>query len=188
LVGYFNASWENDRTSEIYNPMAAAQIYSSARLQVMSFIIDNHLEDHVISCATDGVLSEIPVNYKSISKDKVIGTWRLSGINPALVLSPGFQLYKDKHPQGITYDRLLELVNDTPKASSWEVLINRPVTLHQAFYDKNDISLVGKIMPRASTVDLIDLIGEQTREFSKFPSNGSQLISGTIYNSEPIKI
>lgn len=187
LIGQMNAEWEDDKTSTVYNPMAAAEIYANCRLQVMKFIIENNLQDHVISIATDGVLTDVPVSHKAISKEKILGTWRLSNVCPAIVLSPGYQLYKDKHPQGITYDRLVELINDKPNSSRWVASINRPCTLYQALAE-GDIKRVGKIVPRQTTIDLLNLEIDQNRLFKKFPKTGKQLLSGTIYNSEPIKI
>ncbi len=187
LVGQMNSEYENDETSKIYNPMAAGWIYAQARLQVFKFILQNELIDDVISIATDGVMSYKSASKTPISTKPLMGSWRLNPPSPALVLSPGWILYADKHPHGINYETAVKMINEKPNSSIYRMQIDRPITLSEAV-EMNDLSMVGKTTGHYSTIDLNMIRLEQDRIYHSFPSTGKQLLSGRIYDSEPLRI
>lgn len=187
-VGKCNAQFDDDKTSQTYNPMIAGWIYAQARLQVFRFIIENDLQDSVIAVSTDGVLSTKEATVTKISKEKVIGTWRKQEPSPALVLSPGWIIHKDKKPHSITYEKAIDILKSNPNTNHYKVSLQKRVTLFEAVELLHDISMVGKITEHHNTIDLAELEMAQDRIFKTFPKTGKQLLSNKVYDSEPIKV
>jgi hypothetical protein len=187
-VGKTNAQFENNETSQTYNPLIAGWIYAQARLQVFKFIMDNDLVDSLISVSTDGVLSTKQANDETVSKDKIMGTWRYEGNIPALVLSPGWVIYKDKKPHSVTYDMAIETIKASPNSNHYKFTTMKPITLFEASEIHHDISKVGLVTEHYNTIDLSEIEMGQDRIFKSFPRTGKALLSGKLYNSKPIRI
>ena len=191
LVGYvgkMNAQFDGDTTSKTYNPMIAGWIYAQARLQVFKFIMENDLKDDVIAVSTDGVMCLKEATKTSINGSKKLGTWRLNEPCPALVLSPGWIIYKDKKPHSITYDIAMKMLKENPKINHYRVTLSKRVTLFEAIEIHHDISMVGKVTDHHQTIDLAEIEMSQDRIFKTFPHSGKALLSNKIYESEPIKV
>lgn len=187
-VGKTNAQFEDNKTSTTYNPMIAGWIYAQARLQVFKFIMDNNLQDNIIAISTDGVMTTRKVDDNKISKEKIIGTWRLNEPCPAIVLSPGWIIYKDKKPHSITYDMAIEAINNNPNTNHYNIPTIKRVTLFEAIEILHDISQVGNLTEHSNTIDLAEIEMSQDRIFKYFPKNGKALLSKKTYNSIPIEI
>ena len=191
LVGYvgkMNAQFEGDTTSKTYNPMIAGWIYAQARLQVFKFIMENELQDDIIAVSTDGVMTTKEAAKADVSTKKRLGTWRLNEPCPALVLSPGWIIYQDKKPHSITYDMAMRLIKDNPSTNHYRATVPKRVTLFEAIEILHDINMVGRITDHHNTIDLAEIEMAQDRIFKSFPKTGKALLSGTIYDSKPIKV
>lgn len=187
-VGKTNAQFEKDKTSATYNPMIAGWIYAQARLQVFDFIMQNELADSVIAISTDGVMSTKQATKTLISKDKSLGTWRENEPCPALVLSPGWIIYKDKKPHSITYDMAMDAIKSNPKTNHYKISMDKRITLFEAVEILHDINMVGEITEHHNTIDLVEIKMSQDRIFKAFPNSGKSLLSNKVYDSEPIKV
>jgi hypothetical protein len=183
-----NAQFEDDRTSKTYNPLIPAWIYAQARLQVFKFIMDNDLQDSLVAVSTDGVMSLKRADNTPIVEKRTLGTWRLNKPVPALVLSPGWIIYKDKKPHSVTYETAMELIKSKPNDSHYKATVKQRVTLFEAIELLDDISKVGLITDHYNTIDLVEISMSQDRVYGSFPTTGKQLLSGKIYDSEPIKV
>lgn len=187
-VGKTNAQFEGTKTSNTYNPMIAGWIYAQARLQVFDFVMQNSLSENVVAISTDGIMSTKPATKTPISKEKSLGTWRENEPCPALVLSPGWIIYRDKKPHSITYDMAIEAIKDNPKTNHYKFSIKKRVTLFEAIEILHDINMVGEITEHHNTIDLAEIKMAQDRIFPSFPKNGRDLLSNKVYNSTPMKI
>jgi hypothetical protein len=107
---------------------------------------------------------------------------------PAIVLSPGWILYDEKHQKSIYYQDLINIIKENPNTSYYKMPVKYRVTLHRAVEELNDISQIGEMYDTHNTIDLTEIRVRQDRTFHKFPMSGKELISGKIYDSEPLKI
>lgn len=187
-VGKTNAQFEGTKTSTTYNPMIAGWIYAQARLQVFDFIMQNELSNSVIAISTDGVMSTKPATKTIISKEKSLGTWRENEPCPALVLSPGWIIYRDKKPHSITYDMAIKMFKDNPNTNHYKVTIPKRVTLFEAIEVLHDISKIGLVTDHYQTIDLAEIKMSQDRIFNNFPKTGKALLLNKTYDSTPILI
>jgi hypothetical protein len=117
-----------------------------------------------------------------------MGTWRLNEPCPALVLSPGWIIYKDKKPHSITYNMAMDLIKNNLSTNHYKATIQKRVTLFESLEILHDINTVGKITDHYNTIDLAEIEMSQDRNFKRFPKSGKSLLSGTIFNSEPIYV
>ncbi len=187
-VGKTNAQFEDNKTSATYNPMIAGWIYAQARLQVFKFIMDKQLQDSVIAISTDGVMTTEQAGNANISKEKIIGKWRMNEPCPAIVLSPGWIIYKDKKPHSITYDIAIEAITKSPNSNHYNIPLQKRVTLFEAVEILHDISQVGKITEHPNTIDLAEIEMSQDRIFKQFPKTGKALLSNKVFGSIPINV
>ena len=187
-VGKMNAQFDGDSTSKTYNPLIAGWIYAQARLQVFRFIMDNQLQEDLIAVSTDGVMTTKETTSTKLNTNKRLGTWRLNPPCPALVLSPGWIIYKDKKPHSITYDMAMEMINNNPNTNHYKATIPKRITLFEAIEVLHNINLVGQITDHYNTIDLAEIEMAQDRIFKSFPKTGKSLLSNKIYESKPIKI
>lgn len=187
-VGKTNAQFEDNRTSTTYNPMIAGWIYAQARLQVFKFIMDNQLQNDVIAISTDGIMTTKQVDEHNISTERIMGTWRLNEPCPAIILSPGWVIYKDKKPHSITYDKAIDTISKSPNNNHYNIPIQKRVTLFEAVEVLHDIKQVGNITEHPNTIDLAEIEMAQDRIFKNFPRTGKDLLSNTIYDSIPIDV
>jgi hypothetical protein len=133
-------------------------------------------------------MSTAPATVTPISKDKVIGTWRMNEPYPAIVLSPGWIIYKDKKPHSITYDVAMDFIKREPKANHYKITTPKRVTLYEAIKVLHDQSKVGMVTDHHSTIDLAEIEMAQDRIFRYFPHTGKALLSNKVYDSEPIEV
>jgi hypothetical protein len=191
LVGYvgkMNAQFDDDKTSNTYNPLIPAWIYAKARIQVMDFIYQNQLTEDAVAVSTDGVISLKEASKTPIATKRIIGTWRLNSSVPALVLSPGWIIYKNKHPHSINYDTAINLIKKKPNDSHYKATVKQRVTLFEALEVIKDIKQVGNITDHYNSIDLVEIQMSQDRIFPQFPTTGKALLTGKIYNSQPITL
>lgn len=187
-VGKMNAQFDDNAASKTYNPMIAGWIYAQTRLQVFRFIMDNGLQDYLIAVSTDGVMSLKEATNVTLSRSKQLGTWRMNEPYPALVLSPGWIIYKNKKPHSITYDMAMSLIKSNPKTNHYRATIEKRVTLFEALEMWHDPNIVGETKDYHNTIDLAEIEMVQDRIFKLFPSTGKALLENKIYDSKPIKI
>jgi hypothetical protein len=172
-----------EKVGRIYDPISAGIIRTRTRLQVAEYIYQNSLQDYLIHVGTDGIQSEKLVPIKQETK---MGSWKLNEPTPTLVLSSGLVYFGNKHPKGLTYDTIKELIQKKPKTNYYQTSVNRRQTLNDAI-TLNDLSHIGEIKSFPSILDLTALKIETDRVFANYPKNGYDLLTNK-YESTPIKI
>jgi len=114
-----------------------------------------------------------------------MGQWSLSHQGQALVVSSGSIWHNDRKPQGLTIDKVLEMIKANPSAGYYGTKLPRRITLSEAVKSKC-IEDVGQWIEGSTTIDLV-VHPEHDRVFKKLPQNGRQLLS-KVYTSEPFKV
>jgi len=192
FVGKFLETYENPYTlpdgtktnvGEYYNPIWHAVVTATARLKLAEFIYQNDAQENVIAVNTDGCLLDKMVE---VSANPTMGEWKLAGSNPVIVLSPQRVMSGDKHPQGMTYSMLCELIAEHPDSSEYLETGSRYVTLSEAV-EAGDISSVGESAQRGRGLTLPAIGASQTRIFPQFPQTGAELLT-QVYKSFPIRL
>jgi hypothetical protein len=150
---------------------------------VAEYIYQNSLQDYLIHVGTDGIQSE---KLAPIKQETKMGSWKLNEPTPTLVLSSGLVYFGNKHPKGLTYDTIKELIQKKPKTNYYQTSVSRRQTLNDAIA-LNDLSHIGEIKSFPSTLDLTALKTETDRVFTSYPKCGKDLLEHK-YSSEPIKV
>lgn len=176
---------------QYYNPLYGAMVQERTRLEVGRFIYVNKLwNKDIVSVNTDGVLSTKDVGMK-LDRPKVMGKWRLADIGPALAESSGNVFHSDKRPHGITYDALMDALEEKPNESFYGLRGTRLVTIRDIIDNKADWNELGKPKTFAtSSVDLVKLLAMNKtktldRVYEGIPQTGKELLNNH-YTSEPI--
>jgi hypothetical protein len=84
---------KNGVNRALYNPFYGSYITAGCRIQVASFILDNHLDSRVLNIATDGILLEGNINYPS---NELLGEWEVNYYDEALIIGNGMLQLNDK--------------------------------------------------------------------------------------------
>lgn len=180
IYGKFSEEHSDGSYGKLFNPFYAAQITSVTNNRVAAFIYDHGLTENLIAVSVDGCLTDRYVEVE----DGGIGTWRLSGDGPAIVLSPGYIIYGGKKPHGINYDTLLNAVKQKPGASYYSIPLRRRQTLAESL-GEGGFDDLGKDKVYQSGVDIALL--ETDRVFDKLPRTGHDLLTNR-YTSRAVKI
>lgn len=182
IVGKLIETHEDGSYVPYCNDLYHATILARARVQVAQFLIDNAVkEDELLCVQTDGVkvLKDIPLTANGM------GSWVNKGSSPVLVVSP-YKVYTgDKRPYQMTYAALMDEISKNPSAQSYGTTNPRHITLKQAIRDLGDISRVGEVVNRHTSIDLITLEVEQNRDFGKLPRTGKELLNSQC-QSKPV--
>jgi len=168
---------------EYFNPLWACHCTALTRLKVFEFIKKHHLEDNLIHVGVDGILVDKPIELNG--NGATMGQWALSHQGQALVVSSGGIWHNDRKPQGLTMDKVLDLINANPSAGYYGTKLPRRITLSEAVNSKS-IEDVGQWIEGSTTIDLV-MHPKHDRVFKELPRNGRQLLS-RVYNSEPYRI
>jgi hypothetical protein len=183
LAGTYGKSlelYEDGKLGKYYNPIWGALIPIRTNLKVASFIYSKNLENNVISIAVDGVLTD---KFVGEPKSEGMGTWKLSGIGPAYVISSGLVFHGNKKPKGINYSKLKDLIKIAPGKSYYEETMKRPMTMNEALLQGS--SDIGKTKIYRSSIDLSTV--KHDRFFNNLPKTGKELTSQK-YKSKPMEI
>lgn len=178
LIGLFSQVYDDGEPAPYFNPILAAQIYSQTRCNVANFIYTHKIFDDLLHVSTDGLLSTAFIDLPTVKK---MGTWRMTGQGPALVLGAGTLWYNNKKPRGITLSDVLNQINANPSQSYYKTQLQRKRTLIEA-HRAGDITQTGNAIDTQTTIDLVT----QThgRVFKKLPRTGRELIK-SVYESAP---
>ena len=181
--GKFIESHDDGTVGRYYNPLWAAMVSTRGRLQVAEFIYEHNLQDSLVHVGVDGLLTTKHVRIP----DKVgMGLWKENPRSAALVLSPGRVYTADKKPQGLNYDRIMEMLESKPRESYYTAKLMRRQTLAESV-EAGDLAHLGELKETHSSVDLNLLRTSQDRIFPKFPKTGSDLLT-MRYVSRPLAI
>lgn len=142
------------KPGKFFNPVYACQIETQVRCKVARFIYAHGLEP--IHIWVDGLLCE--PKELDIRQSSVPGSWRLAGIEPALVLGSGLCFHSDKRPEQWSYEELMEAIRSKPK---------------DAYYQKGSKGIY--------------IQQEHDRLFSRLPVSGSSLLEHQ-YTSRPVEV
>jgi hypothetical protein len=164
---------------KLFNPVWAATIETSTRIQVADFILSNKLQDNLISIAVDGCLLNKKIDIKETGE---MGTWRLNTESPAFVVSSGVGTLKNKPGKGtfsLNYDWLVDQIEQNPDANEYTMKKVTPVTIGNALKN-NKLDKLGELEVSERSV----FIGiEDKRIYKSAPLNGRELYKQ--YNSCP---
>jgi len=183
LIGKLIETRVDGDYGQLRNDIYHAIILSRARVKVAEFLINNEIhKDELVTVQTDGVrlTRYIPV------KGNGMGSWRCNGSQPTIVASPYKVYCQDKKPGHLTYDHIVEMVNEHPMSTYYARTVKHRTTLRQAI-QQDDISKVGELDDLPAHLDLIGITREQNRSFSRFPKTGQALLSGK-YGSKAITL
>lgn len=162
-----------------------AWVECQTRLEVARFVIENELQDDVLSIAVDGVLTAKPAKIES---SKEIGEWRLASNCPAIVLSSGVVAVRDKHGVGefsLDYDRLIDMIKANPEASEYEMKQIVPMTLGKAL-NEHRIDELGSLVEIKRNINVTGDTSDK-RLYTEFPKCGQDLLDN-VYSSMPISL
>jgi len=184
IVGKMAERFEDGTPGKYFNPIWHCLVTSRVRLKVGEFIFANNLTKDLVHTSVDGVLT---TKELKLPKNKgEMGDWRLSSSGSALVISSGQLFYGDKHPKGINYEALMEMIKADLDESYYGTKKLRPQTLAEAI-EGNDIDNIGVIKEYWTSIDLAQGIHKHDRIFSKLPNTGRDLLK-RVYNSKPLDI
>jgi len=181
--GKFAEKHDDGTVGNYYNPLYAAMIISKTNVQVCDFIYRNRLFDELIAVGVDSVLTTKEVK---LDGGNGMGSWRLKPPTPALVISPGRVITREKKPGGLEYDTVIAMINEHPLSTTYAVKNKRRQTLNESV-ELNDLKGLAEMREFTSSLDLNVLRSEQDREFVEFPRTGRELLSKR-YKSKPIKV
>lgn len=175
---------------DLFNPVWAEDVETGCRLGTAAFVLDNHLEKHVLHVAVDGVLSSKPVK---IAEECKIGEWKLSNIGAAYVISSGIcavqgkdlEVSSDKEGSDfiLRYDWMHEQIRCNPNATEYTMSKLSPVTVQKAV-TQNKLDSLGQ---HEEIVKTVDISFETKRDYVDLPQTGSQL-QHKKYVSKPTDI
>lgn len=177
-------------SGEFFNPFFGAQITTRCRLKVAESIIENGLQNNLVSINTDGFLVDKPVPESKLGIG--MGTWKFCGSDATIVASPGWVLRADKKPHGITYQTLRAMIAREADSSVYSVELKRRFTMNDAIEDdgtikEDKLSLIGQMHEFYSSLNLNSTRVRQSRVFREYPETGEELLMKQ-YVSEPIVI
>lgn len=182
IVGKLIETHEDGSYVPYCNDLYHATILARARIQVAQFLVDHQVTAAELVCVqTDGVkvLKDIPLTSNGM------GSWTNKGSQPVLVLTP-YKVYTgNKKPYQMTYATLMAEIAKNPNAQSYGTTNPRHITLKQAVRDMDDVSRVGEVVERSTSIDLITFETEQNRVYSKLPRTGKELLNSQC-QSKPI--
>jgi hypothetical protein len=143
---------------EWYNPIYHALCTTNTRLKVFDFLVRNKVaREELVHVGVDGVKT---TRYIDLPAQSAMGSWRYSGSEPTIVLSPGAILTPYRSHKRMDYVDMLSFCLEHPGSSHlWKV--------------KNNI------------VDLHLLFLNQIRVFSRFPSTAKDLLEAPCV-SDPV--
>ncbi len=180
--GKTQETFHDGEFGKLFNPVWAATIETSTRVQVADFILSNKLQDNLISIAVDGCLLDKKIELNETGD---MGTWRLDREAPAFVVSSGVGAIKGKQNKGtfsLNYDWLAEQIAANPDATEYKMSKLTPVTIGNALKN-NKLDKLGELEMTERAV----FIGIENKRFYKdAPVNGGDLYKQ--YSSEPLDI
>jgi hypothetical protein len=174
-----------NQVGEHFNPVWGAIVEANCRLDVFRFCMKALEEGRkVLHIAVDGVLTDEPVSFVDLSKEKQPGEWRLEANCPSLVISSGCVAIQDKMGKGefgMDYNWLVEQINKKPKATEYPETKLSPMTLAKCI-NLNQYDRIGDIEEITKT---IDIHSDVKRQYPKEPKNGGELLKGQ-FESVPL--
>lgn len=162
---------------QYFYPPWAAEAEAQTRLEVARFVLDNQLQDRLLSVAVDGVIVEGDVAVESSDE---MGRWRVSHQGRCIVASTGVIGMEDKYGYGdfsLSYEKLAQLLDSD--SSRWNLSKLSVKTLGMC-HGENNYEDLGKVFKLTRSIDL----REAKRLFLKEPATGRELLAGQ-YSSEP---
>jgi hypothetical protein len=183
IVGKMGEQYSNGQPGDYFNPIWHAMTMSRVRLKVAEFIFRRGIGKYLLTTSVDGVLSSLDLKYE---EEPGMGNWRLSGVQPALIVSSGQVFYGDKHPKGLDYETITGMIKRNPKNSYYGVWRKRPQTLAESA-ELDDFEDIGKVKKFWTAVDLTEGAMEHDRMFKKLPRYGGDLLKNR-YSSTPLGV
>lgn len=172
---------------DLFNPVWAAEVEVSTRLNTAAFVLDNNLVKNCLHVAVDGVLASRQVPIKDQGK---IGQWKLSNVGAGFVISSGICAIQGKdamqpdEKEGsdfiLRYDWLKQAIEDQPNAREYCMTKLSPVSVQKAVLH-NKMPQLGQ---HEEIVKTVDVSFETKREYERVPETGQQLLTHT-YSSLP---
>jgi hypothetical protein len=173
----------NTGIGDYFNPVYFCEVETNTRLAVAEFVLANSLKDKLLAVTLDGVISSHPVQ---LDNSGGIGTWKQSAQCPAIIVSSGVQVLRDKKNESVFalgYNWLLNEIKSNPGKDGYGLKGNSAVTLKRGL-TLNRFSDIGKIEEREITINVGD---ELKREYKEYPETGGDLLS-KVYNSKPLSV
>lgn len=145
IGGKFAQRYDNGDLGDNYNSIYSRMITSRCAIKVADFIHRNGIASDTISVMVDGVLFENHGVQFDLG-DGGMGSWRKNLPSPFLVASKNYQWGNDKHPNGLYYPDMIELINKSPKSPVFGEIDLNLLTFDRIFEDrpKNGQDLLGK--------------------------------------------
>jgi hypothetical protein len=110
--------------------------------------------------------------------------WKLSEVGACLCIGSGQLFFKDKTPQGISYETIIQMIKDRPNDDAYQQIRKRRLTLGKALaMDK--LELLGEEVNLSTTISLHTI--KHDRNFEELPQTGKELIS-KIFKSKPQQV
>ncbi len=181
--GKFSEIFYDGELGQQFCPPFAAEIETQPKIQVVDFVLDNHVADNLLSIAVDGCLLNKKVD---LSDSDAMGSWRLNLESSAFVVSAGIGAVKGKNGKGafsLTYDWLKQQIENNPTANEYVMSKTTPVTLGNALKN-NKVEILGELETTQRSV-IIDIEGK--RLFKDLPKNGGDLLNNQ-YESVPLDV
>jgi hypothetical protein len=100
--------------------------------------------------------------------------WTLSEQGSALVIGSGLLFFKDKKPQGINYETIMQSIKNSPNSDLYQVIHKRRLTLGKAI-DMNMLDKLGEMIEFSTTINVHTIIHD--RDFEDLPQTGKELLN-----------
>jgi hypothetical protein len=181
--GKFSEVFNDGELGNQFCPPFAAEIETQPKIQVTDFVLDNHVENNLLSIAVDGCLLNKKV---AIPDSDTMGSWRLNLESSAFVVSAGIGAVKGKGGKGafsLTYDWLRSQIDANPDKNEYAMSKVTPITLGNAL-KHNKLDRLGELETTQRSV-VIDIEGK--RLFKDLPKNGGDLLNNQ-YESVPLDV
>jgi hypothetical protein len=150
---------------DYFMPVWNADIADRCTVRVAEFIYRNKI--HPIHIGVDGILCQKKIELG----ENGFGKWRLSGTEPTLVVASGKLWQGSKHPGGMYYEEIMELIKRRP--NDREYIRNYKETITLGMAANTDWRLLGKTEEVSSRVN-IDM--PRDRVFIPHPETGKDIL------------
>ena len=111
-------------------------------------------------------------------------TWKLSETGECLCAGSGLLFFKNKKPQGISFETIMQMIKDDPDNDAYVQVRKRKLTLGKALA-LDQVDKLGQEINLSTTISLHTI--RHDRNFEVLPDTGKQLIKN-IYESKPYTI
>lgn len=171
-----------DKLGDLYCSIIGMTVEDNTHINIFETCMEHGITPLAIN--TDGFLSpkELPIHSTELGK------WKLSHQGKVIINSANAIAFEGKDDKGgelaLRYNWLIEEIRKNPKATSYSISKYAPVTLSKA------MAYLGQKFNQLGTLEKVDMrinVGlDRKRAFFRKPQNGSELISGQVYDSMPM--